>query len=108
MITLPSNVVGINPLSTFHITVNGIKNPSSTQQTSTFNFIIADASLGTLSTLNMVTQPVTIMTNTPHTISNATFSANTTGAGQVAAYTIQIFTENKVSAGGGLLVIYPS
>ena len=42
---------------------------------------MTDNQLNDLSTLNMVANPVTIMTNTPFTISRASFSANTTGAG---------------------------
>jgi hypothetical protein len=49
-----------------------------------------------------------MMTNTPHTLARATFQPNTTGAGQFAAYSIIVYPEHTVGAGGGVLVIYPS
>ena len=52
--------------------------------------------------------PLTVMTNTPYTLTKATFTANTTGAGQTARYTIKIFPEHTISVGGGVLIVYPS
>jgi hypothetical protein len=51
---------------------------------------------------------VNIMTNTPYTLTKATFSANTTGAGQIAKYTIRIYPEHTITVGGGVLIVYPS
>lgn len=76
-----NGVAGINPLQSFRITVNGVKNPLSTKPSSSFDFTITDRVLSPLSTLNKIGNPVTAMTNTPFTLTKANFSANTTGAG---------------------------
>ena len=101
---------GINPLQTFKITINSIKNPPTTKPSGRFEVNITDPNLSILSRLNVGTGsiPVTIMTNTPYTLTKATFSANTTGAGQTAKYTIKIYPENTISIGGGVLIVYPS
>lgn len=108
VINVKTGVPGINPLQTFRLTLNNIVNPPSTKPSSTFEVQIVDAQLGILSTLNTAQNPLTVMTNTPYTMTKATFTANTTGAGQVAKYTIQIFPEHVISKGGGVLIIYPS
>jgi len=56
----------------------------------------------------MDANPVTVMTNTPNTMRRAEFSANTTGAGQNARYTIKIYPEFPIAQGGGVIVVYPS
>ena len=76
-------LTGINPLQTFKITINSIKNPPTTKPSGRFEVNITDPNLSILSVLNVGsgTVPVRIMTNTPYTLTKATFSANTTGAG---------------------------
>jgi hypothetical protein len=48
------------------------------------------------------------MTNTPNTMRKAEFSANTTGAGQIAKYTIKVYPEYPIAQGGGVIIVYPS
>ena len=88
---MPTGVTGINPLQSFRITILNVGNPISTSMTSSFNLSFTDGSLSTLSILNIAASPVTVMTNTPYTLSQANFQANTTGAGQNASYTITVF-----------------
>ena len=64
---------GINPLQPFRLSINGIQNPPTTKSTKSFEVSITDAQLGILSQLNTVSNPVSVMMNTPNTIKKAEF-----------------------------------
>jgi hypothetical protein len=107
-LTIKAPLLGINPLQPFRLTINGIQNPQTTKRSSSFEVLITDAQLGIVSSLNTDANPVTVMTNTPNTMKKAEFSANTTGAGQNAQYTIKIYPEYPIARGGGVIIVYPS
>jgi hypothetical protein len=64
-IDLKSSITQINILQTFRITVNGIKNPTSTKQSSDFLVKITDKSQNDI---NKSPSGITISTNTPYTL----------------------------------------